>query len=193
MNTRYVGRVNKLDAIQLDTSIRQIIKDQQLELRDGFFVHLLDFQKHIDLLTNSIIWWYSFRKHQATLGQQLLALKYDESQFSRSALVWHWLLQVVLPNVHQIGDSGNKAVQWAENFYILAKIYIFFKFCYTGARPNLTDEFVGLDLHSTEIKRTVSYGFMNRELIWNGFIEFLVYTIPMINFQVTPCNCRASD
>lgn len=190
MGTRYIGRVNKLDALQLDNSIRQIIAEQQLHVRDGLFVHLLDFQRQIDLVTSTAIWWHSFKKYQATLGQQLLALKYDAKQLDRTTLIWHWLLQVGVPANYKLGDNTHKAVMWLENVYICSKILIFFKFCYQGLRPNLTDQFLGIDLKSTEMKRTVSYNYMNRELIWNGFIEFLVYAIPMINFQVSRISKR---
>lgn len=184
MTTRYVGRVNKLDALQLDASIRQIIQDQQFQLKDGVFDRLQDFQKQINFITSSAIWWYSVKSRQATLGQQLLALKYDSNQLTRKAAIWHYILTVLLPNSFQMGNSDNPVVKWLENVLIMARIWIFFKFCYTGVRPSVTDQFLGLDLQSTQIKRTVSYGYMNRELIWNGFIEFLVYTIPMINFQL---------
>lgn len=188
----YVPRVNKLDALQLDKAIDDILREQQLKIKDGKFNHLILYQRELDVILNSFLWIYSFRKYKASLGQQLLALEYDEKQMTTWTLVQHYLLSVLLPRLYrarletgiETSKKYDKILFWSENFYLILKLWIFFRFCIDGKRPTLTDNLLGIDLHSTEIKRTVSYGYMNRELLWNGFIEFLVYTIPMINFQL---------
>lgn len=185
MNSRYVSRVNKLDALQLDAAINQILREQQSQLKYGNIGKIwLDYQKYLNLLSSSTIWWFSVKQHHATLGQQLLALRYDPKQLSNTSTLWmHFLLYVVIPHCHKLKiETGSKVVDAAETLYLVAKVWIFFRFCRNGQRPTLTDKILDLDLKCTEMKRTVSYHFMNRELIWNGFMEFLTYIIPLVNW-----------
>lgn len=193
MNSRYVSRVNKLDALQLDSAIDTVLREQTSKLKHGKLGgKLLDAQKYLNLITNSTIWWYSVKRYQSTLGQQLLALKYDPTQLTnRPILVKHYLIYVLVPQLYKmksegtisLGESTFERFLYAlETIFLATKIWIFFRFCHNGQRPTITDNVLGIDLHSTEMKRTVSYRFMNRELIWNGFMEFLTYTIPLLNW-----------
>lgn len=193
MNSRYVSRVNKLDALQLDAAIETILREQQSRLKHGFLGQkLLDYQKYLYLITNSTIWWYSVKSFHSTLGQQLLAMKYNSEQLSgKPTLAKHYALYVLIPQLYKMHSEGSiglgesrldKFLYIMETFYLITKVWIFFRFCNNGQRPSVTDNLLGIDLYSTEMKRTVSYRYMNRELIWNGFMEFLTYTIPLINW-----------
>lgn len=190
----YVSRVNQLDALQLDRAIDEILVKQQLKICEGLDNKLAPYQRHLELITSSFIWFYCFRKFHSTLGQQLLSLEYDQKQFNNKTFAAHYLLTVLIPKLYKakvettgIGSTSShvdKFLYWTENCYLVFKLWIFFRFCQDGKRPTVSDNLLGIDLHSKDIKRTVSYGYMSRELLWNGFFEFLLHTIPMVNFHV---------
>ncbi|XP_063697928.1 peroxisome biogenesis factor 2 [Culicoides brevitarsis] len=189
----YVSRVNQLDALQLDKAIDEILLKQQLKICSGLDNKLAPYQRHLEFITSSALWYYCFKKFHATAGQQLLSLEYDQKQFGTKTYLAHYLLTVFIPKLHKfkvettgIGTESRteKLLYWTENCYLFFKLWIFFRFCQDGKRPTVTDNLCGIDLSSKDIRRTISYGYMNRELLWNGFFEFLLHALPMINFHV---------
>lgn len=53
-----------------------------------------------------------------------------------------------------------------------------------GVYPTLVDRLLRIKYAPIQnLNRSVGYSYMTRELLWHGFMELLVYTLPLINYQ----------
>jgi peroxin-2 len=71
-------------------------------------------------------------------------------------------------------------------FYFKALSAInFMLFLFQGKYRNLADRVLAMRLvyASQYMDRSVSFDFMNRELVWNSFAEMLLFLLPLINFD----------
>lgn len=65
----------------------------------------------------------------------------------------------------------------------IASLVNFFVFLRKGQQPLLAERIVGVQAVFSKpgVVRDVSYQYMNRELLWHGFSEFLIFLLPLIN------------
>ncbi|KAM3860438.1 peroxisome biogenesis factor 2 [Diretmus argenteus] len=65
----------------------------------------------------------------------------------------------------------------------LASIVNFLVFLRKGHQPMLAERIVGARpvFSQSNVARDVTYQYMNRELLWHGFAEFLIFFLPLIN------------
>ncbi|KAI3355183.1 hypothetical protein L3Q82_018037 [Scortum barcoo] len=65
----------------------------------------------------------------------------------------------------------------------LASFINFLVFLRKGRHPVLAERIVGARavFSKPNVVRDVAYQYMNRELLWHGFAEFLIYLLPLIN------------
>ncbi|XP_035788624.1 peroxisome biogenesis factor 2-like [Anopheles albimanus] len=193
MKTHFVPRVNQLDSIQLDNEFTNILRNQIQNilqcLPPGLLSHV---QPEINLLLGSTIWNYSVRKSYATFGQQMLSITYEREQLPPMKLTFHYLLTNLLPYVKECTQfrlTGwplvQRVIQITENMLVLFNLINFFKFLKSGSRPSLVDCVLRISHRSLDgaKRRTIGYSYMTRELIWAGFMEFLGFTIPFINYH----------
>ncbi|KAG4073624.1 hypothetical protein HA402_000848 [Bradysia odoriphaga] len=193
MRTEYVPRVNQLDALQLDDDITRIIRDQLAKslqnLSPGQFSN---YQPELDLFLRSAIWYCSIRSNLSTFGQQLLFICYDKDQLTRSRMVLHYMVNVILKYLKDYANfrlTSNRKLQtsitWIDNALTVSTFLNFFRFLKTGKRPSLADYILRLDNISMygNKRRDVGYAHMTRELIWGGFMELLGFTLPLINYH----------
>ncbi|PSN53429.1 hypothetical protein C0J52_05142 [Blattella germanica] len=78
------------------------------------------------------------------------------------------------------------AFSWAETSIKLASVINFLVFLQEGKHPTLTDRILCLrpvSVAPSGQARTVGYSYMTRELLWHGFIEFLVFALPLLNYH----------
>ncbi|XP_015810872.3 peroxisome biogenesis factor 2 [Nothobranchius furzeri] len=67
----------------------------------------------------------------------------------------------------------------------LASLFNFLVFLRNGRHPTLAERIAGaLTVFSKpNVVRDVPYQYMNRELLWHGFAEFLIFLLPLINVR----------
>ncbi|XP_074653802.1 peroxisome biogenesis factor 2-like isoform X2 [Tubulanus polymorphus] len=78
-----------------------------------------------------------------------------------------------------------KIVDVFEKCLKLASLVNFAVFLQQGCYQLLVERIVGLQsvFPRRQYVRQLSYEFMNRELLWHGFSEFLLFVLPFINFH----------
>ncbi|KAJ3190328.1 peroxisome assembly protein (Peroxin-2) [Gaertneriomyces sp. JEL0708] len=76
-------------------------------------------------------------------------------------------------------------LQKAETVYRIASLINFLVFLYNGRYRSILDRLLRMRLVYTrrEMSRQVSFEFMNRQLVWHAFTEFLLFLAPLINID----------
>ncbi|RHZ56709.1 hypothetical protein Glove_397g8 [Diversispora epigaea] len=78
-----------------------------------------------------------------------------------------------------------KILQKVENIYRVLSLLNFFVFLYDGKYRNLIDKILSMRLvyDRRTINRQISFEFLNRQLVWHAFTEFLLFLMPLINLR----------
>ena len=197
----YVSRVNQLDAYLLDKEILKIIHEQlnnaYKELSPGL---LSKFQPEIDALLKSLIWLNSIYFNKSTFGQQILAITYKNDNLTRNRLILHYILTILAPYTKEVSHLRftnslqlQKVIQWIEFCVKLSSILNFFRFLKNGSYPTFIDYLLRWN-HVSESgakMRNIGYAYMNRELIWTGFLvrNTLFCKIAMLSIFNLNRNC----
>ncbi|KAJ3152946.1 peroxisome assembly protein (Peroxin-2) [Geranomyces michiganensis] len=76
-------------------------------------------------------------------------------------------------------------MQKAETAYKALSLLNFLAFLYNGRYRSLLDRLLRMRLvyQRRETARQVSFEFMNRQLVWHAFTEFLLFLVPLINVE----------
>ncbi|KAJ3005828.1 peroxisome assembly protein (Peroxin-2) [Thoreauomyces humboldtii] len=76
-------------------------------------------------------------------------------------------------------------MQKIETGYRVLSLLNFLAFLYNGRYRSLLDRVLRMRLvyARREMSRQVSFEFMNRQLVWHAFTEFLLFLVPLINVQ----------
>lgn len=163
-------------------------------------------------MLSGLIYKYSVFDNNQTFGDSLQNLKYRDEFNSTDIInvvpstlrkIIHGLITVILPymweklNRKSISDSwGSKSeFTWekktwrflmrSEYYFKLLVVLNFLFFLFQGRYRNIADRLLGLRsvYVSPHMNRSVSFDFMNRELVWNSFAEMLLFLLPLINFD----------
>ncbi|KAF8341636.1 Pex12 amino terminal region-domain-containing protein [Cantharellus anzutake] len=123
------------------------------------------------------------------------------SGLPRRALLLHSFLTIVIPYLHARARiyalSGAwpdaPSIDWKrrawellvhlETLHSTLSLLSFVGFLYNGRHRTIADRVAGLRLEPTHsiATRNVSYEFMNRQMVWHSFTEFLIFLLPIIN------------
>ncbi|XP_050427387.1 peroxisome biogenesis factor 2-like [Adelges cooleyi] len=185
-----VPRVTLLDAQVLDEYISKILIDQTVRALKCLPTWIVnDLSLEINTFLQCLLTYYSVSKSKASFGQQLLGVKYKSDQLTG--------IKLVLLNILTIGGKyvASKVESPSENFinkfnnletiFIIVKVASFLNFLMflrQGKYPTLAQRILNLTQESTR-RRTVGYEYMTRELLWHGFSELLLFTLPLVNYQ----------
>lgn len=73
-----------------------------------------------------------------------------------------------------------------ETAYDTVSLISFIAFLYSGRYRTITDRLLRLRLVSAQrtVSKQVSYEFMNRQMVWHAFTEFLIFLLPLINTRI---------
>lgn len=178
--TSFVSRVNQLDSDLLDKEITKIINEQLAnvykELPPGI---LSKFQPEIDCALKSLVWFSSIQLNKATFGQQVLAISYQNSAITKNRLILHYLLTICTPYAKDVCALRfvnhlriQKILQWLDCCWRILTVFNFFRFLKVGVYPSLVDYCLRWNIQSAngQKMRNVGYDYMNRELMWTGFL-----------------------
>ncbi|GAB0089543.1 peroxisome biogenesis factor 2 [Sergentomyia squamirostris] len=192
MNSKYLLRVNQLDAIQLDDGIQKVFTDSLSRALDNSPKFLVKFHPELELLLRSLLWKFSIYSEKASFGQQMLFLRYSGNQLKSWRLFLHFLLAVapkyirdkILYQYTNI-EFLQKSLSYSQNALNLLFLINTVHFLKTGRSPGVVDFLLGLQYCDAEGKsqRNIGYFHMTRELLWAGFIEFIGNVLPFINYH----------
>ncbi|XP_019725015.1 peroxisome biogenesis factor 2 isoform X2 [Hippocampus comes] len=177
-------------------------------LRPGLLTPL---EPELKALLQLLLWRFTLYPGSATVGQSLLSLRYRNISTSpnlRKSLSHRQKLALLLLTVgprwlqersHSLrrclgltsgaplSDGFQKALRNSlaalSGLARLASLVNFLAFLRTGYHPVLAERMVGAQAVFSEpsVTRDVTYQYVNRELLWHGFAEFLIFLLPLIN------------
>lgn len=176
----YVSRVNQLDADLLDREITKIIHEQLANVFDQLPPGLLSkFQPEIDCFLRTLVWVSSIQRNKSTFGQQILAITYQKERLTRNRLIFHYVLTIFSTYAKDVSHLRftnklliQKSIEWIECLIRIVSLLNFFRFLKVGRYPSLMDYVLGWN-HVSQAgtkMRNVGYAYMNRELVWMGFM-----------------------
>ncbi|XP_025202605.1 peroxisome biogenesis factor 2 [Melanaphis sacchari] len=183
-------RVTLLDAHILDYHISKIFIGQTSKVFKFLPSWILNnCELEINVILQFLLTYYSVTKAKATFGQQMLGIRFKPDQLTDTKLALFQLFTVGAEYIQSKIESPSK--NFLNNVNVLhlivdvlkaASFLNFLFFLQQGKYPTLTQRLLSLPQESTR-KRNIEYTYMTRELLWHGFSELLLFTLPLINYQ----------
>nr|CAI5817233.1 unnamed protein product [Callosobruchus analis] len=182
-------RVTQMNAVHLDkeiyNSFNAILRDAIKNLPPQIIAPC---DLEISLLLKLALTYNSVVKCGSTFGQQLLSIKYDQISTTQKAL---YLISECLDYVRvklDLWKPTHSINCTIFNIYVILKLLEYVNlsmFLRSGEKPLLIDRLLGLkQVYATEnAQRQFDSKYLARELLWNGFIEILIYILPLINYH----------
>ncbi|XP_050539934.1 peroxisome biogenesis factor 2 [Daktulosphaira vitifoliae] len=185
-----VPRVTMLDALVLDDHITKVFIDQTFKALRFFPSWIINnLNAEINASLELLLSYYSIKNSKATFGQQLLGVKYNSDQLSNKKIVLLHFFTIGASYISSKLDNPSKnfinKISYLENISSILKFFSFLNFLlflHQGKYPILAQRLLGLSQESTR-RRVIGYEYMTRELLWHGFSELLLFTLPLINYQ----------
>ncbi|KAI0347523.1 hypothetical protein BDW22DRAFT_1387859 [Trametopsis cervina] len=205
-----ITRVGKLDAELLDQELVNVLQEpvsKALSLVNSAFK--TRFEPELVLLIQLTLYKFSLWDTGASYGAKLQGLKYvwakkssgQLSSLPRKLLIVHGTITLLIPYIHtrirahalsrawpDAPSSDKRRKAWElltrlESTHSLLALLNFVAFLWNGSYRTLTDRVLKMRLVSTQrlTARDVSYEFMNRQMVWHAFTEFLLFLLPLIN------------
>lgn len=170
-----------------------------------------NFELELTLLIQLTLYKLSVWNTGASYGAKLQDLKFfvpstsshtlSSSRLPRRTLLNHIFLTLIVPYVHSrlrshalsrawpdAPSSDRRRKAWnvlnlLESTHTLFGLVNFVAFLWGGQYRTLADRFLKMKLVPARrsVKRDVSYEFMNRQMVWHAFTEFLLFLLPLLN------------
>ncbi|XP_005997477.1 peroxisome biogenesis factor 2 [Latimeria chalumnae] len=200
-----VLRISQLDAFELNRALEQLVWSQFAQCFQSFKPGLLThFEPELKAFLQLLLWRFTVYSQNATVGQTLLNIRYknDLSQaqkyqpMSKHQKLWYAICTVggrwLQERSHDLfrnhpSESAFHKTKYVINFiYGLVKVaglLNFLIFLQKGRFSTLTERLLGIRAVFLKPQgvRQVGFEYMNRELLWHGFAEFLIFLLPLIN------------
>lgn len=180
-------RVNQIDAIYLDNEIYKtllwLLKECTSHLPPRLVVH---YMPELELFVKFIMLFYSILKKDATFGQNLLSIKYENLNKTKKIFYLVLSCSSYLHRLEAFNNFSNiyKYILLFDGFIKICNFINLSLFLRTGKYPLLIDRILNLNQDYTHnVQRSFGSKYLTRELLWNGFIEILVYILPLINYH----------
>ncbi|KAL6165910.1 peroxisome assembly protein (Peroxin-2) [Exserohilum turcicum] len=211
--TRPEFRVGQVDAELLDEELLTLLKDQVAEGLKYFGSHVADnYAPEILLVLRAILWKLSIWDQNASYGAHLQGLRYTDARSSApnrpppkpwqkiaygvvtvgGRYAWtkweDYLLSAsedyTRPESARLTFMGRLS-ELAGNAHDVLGLASFLVFLVDGRYRTITDRLLRLRLtpssHSTS--REVSFEYLNRQLVWHAFTEFLLFLLPLVGIS----------
>ncbi|XP_051970824.1 peroxisome biogenesis factor 2-like [Xyrauchen texanus] len=200
-----VLRISQLDAFELDGALEQLVWSQFTQCFLHFKPGLLTpVEPELKALLQLLLWRFTVYSNSATVGQSLLNIRYKNAlisgqkyrSMSRQQKLWFALLTVgekwLKERSHSLFLShpaesnmhkARKALDIISGLTKVASLVNFLLFLQKGTFPTLTERLLGVQpvFSRHQGPRDINFQFLNRELLWHGFAEFLIFLLPLIN------------
>ncbi|KAF9008941.1 Pex12 amino terminal region-domain-containing protein [Cyathus striatus] len=172
------------------------------------------FEPELALLIQLTLYKLSIWNTGASYGSKLQDLRYKTrpsnansrapSGLPSRTLLAHVSLTLIIPYFHGRFRSHALSKAWPdapssdrrrkiweylnslESLHAFLGLINFIAFLWNGRYRTLADRLLALRLVPSRrlTKRDVSYEFMNRQMVWHAFTEFLLFLIPLVNPQL---------
>lgn len=210
--TRPAFRVGQVDAELLDEELLTLLKGQVAEGLKYFGAHLQDdWSEEILLVLRAALFKLSIWDNNASYGATLQNLRYADARkpialqsnptraqkslyglltvFGRYAWdKWEtWLIDqeggyvAPSPTIQRL----SRLTSYLSATHSIAGFLSFLIFLVNGRYRTLTDRILRLRLvsPSNQISREVSFEYLNRQLVWHAFTEFLLFLLPLVGIS----------
>lgn len=210
--TRPAFRVGQVDAELLDEALLDLLKKQAGEGLKLFGAHLKDdYALEITLALRICMWKLSIWDHGQSYGASLQGLKYVDarakSNLRSEATKWQRAVYGIITVGGRYGwsrweqrlsslengyDEPTPLIRRLSNWttylsttHNIAAFVSFLVFLYNGRYRTITDRLLRLRLvpSSNQTSREVSFEFLNRQLVWHAFTEFLLFLLPLVGIS----------
>ncbi|KAH8682393.1 Pex12 amino terminal region-domain-containing protein [Xylariales sp. PMI_506] len=210
--TRPSFRVGQVDAELLDEELVELLHGQvgdALKYVGGNIKD--DWSAEILFALRAVLFKLTVWDHDATYGAALQNLKFTDARHSGSVLVPPSRMQKVLYGLITVGGkySWTKWENWLvdqDNGYdpptplvrklsavttrlntvhSVAAFTSFLVFLLHGRYRTLVDRVLRLRLvpPTSQVSREVSFEYLNRQLVWHAFTEFLLFVLPLVGIN----------
>ena len=206
-------RVGQVDAELLDDELLSLLQNQVSEALKHFGHDLTStWSAEILLALRLVLFKLSIWNNSASYGAHLQGLRYTDARSSAPDRPPPSSLQKLLYGALTIGgryawtkwesyllasqddytrapspalDLAARATSSLDSAHSLASLASFLVFLVNGRYRTLTDRLLRLRLvpasHSTS--REVSFEYLNRQLVWHAFTEFLLFLLPLVGIS----------
>ena len=205
--TRPAFRVGQVDAELLDEELLELLKGQVGDALKYFGSHLQDdWSAEIMLALRAVLFKVTVWDHDATYGAALQNLKFTDarhkgpvlwtpSKWQKSlygltltiSVVLNWLVDndngydqpsPTLRKLSRLSDS-------ISTVHSTAAFASFLVFLVNGRYRTLLDRVLRLRLAppTSQVSREVSFEYLNRQLVWHAFTEFLLFVLPLVGIS----------
>lgn len=211
--TRPEFRVGQVDAELLDEELLELLKGQVAEGFKHFGSHITDnYTPEILLGLRLVLFKLSIWNNNASYGAHLQGLRYADARTSApnrpppknwqkaaygvitvgGRYAWtkweDYLLSASEDYTRPQPDSlkfAARITEYLDSAHDVASLASFLVFLVNGRYRTLTDRLLRLRLtptsHSTS--REVSFEYLNRQLVWHAFTEFLLFLLPLVGIS----------
>lgn len=211
--TRPEFRVGQVDAELLDEELLELLKGQVAEGLKYFGTHITDaYTPEILLGLRLILFKLSIWNNNASYGAHLQGLRYTDARSSApdrpppknwqkaayglitvgGRYAWTKWEEYLLatsedytrPQTNTL-KLASRLTEYIDSAHDFASLTSFLVFLVNGRYRTLTDRILRLRLtptsHSTS--REVSFEYLNRQLVWHAFTEFLLFLLPLVGIS----------
>ncbi|KAI4862797.1 Pex12 amino terminal region-domain-containing protein [Hypoxylon rubiginosum] len=210
--TRPAFRVGQVDAELLDEDLVGQLRDQVGEALKYFGGTIKDdWSAEILLALRLVLFKLSVWDHDATYGAALQNLKYTDARQDGPVLTSPTKWQKALYGFITVGgkygwtkwenwlldqdngyDQPSPAVQRLSkltskitNLHSVAAFVSFLAFLLHGRYRTILDRVLRMRLAppTSQVNREVSFEYLNRQLVWHAFTEFLLFVLPLVGIN----------
>ncbi|KAH9210985.1 Pex12 amino terminal region-domain-containing protein [Leptodontidium sp. 2 PMI_412] len=210
--TRPAFRVGQVDAELLDEELLELLKGQVGDALKYFGSHLQDdWSAEIMLALRAVLFKVTVWDHDATYGAALQNLKFTDARHKGPVLVTPSKWQKSLYGLFTVGgkyawtrwenwlvDNDNGYDQPSPTLRKLSRLSdsistvhstaafaSFLVFLVNGRYRTLLDRVLRLRLAppTSQVSREVSFEYLNRQLVWHAFTEFLLFVLPLVGIS----------
>ncbi|EHY58634.1 peroxisome assembly protein (Peroxin-2) [Exophiala dermatitidis] len=210
--TRPAFRVGQVDAELLDEELLGLLKTQVGDALKYLGPHLQDdWSQEILLALRAALFKLSIWDNDASYGASLQNLRYTDARQSSLALPkptkWQKGLYGLITIFGRYGwdkwqdwlidqERGYtapsekvqrlmRATSFISTTHSIAAFCSFLVFLVNGRYRTLTDRLLRLRLvsPSNQVSREVSFEYLNRQLVWHAFTEFLLFLLPLVGIN----------
>lgn len=209
--SRPAYRVGQVDSELLDEALLSLLKKQASEGLKLYGAHLKDdWDAELSLLLRAVLWKLSIWDHGASYGASLQGLKYIDARVrEREKETERWqrgVYGLVTVGGRYAWQRWEDWLSSAENGYDepsrwtkllgsattvldsthnVAAFASFCVFLVNGQYRTITDRILRMRLvpASNQTSREVSFEYLNRQLVWHAFTEFLLFLLPLVGIS----------
>ena len=189
----YLPRVTHLDCLRIDNDIENHFTSSVLSILRKFYLSIDSWKPEIKaILRFAIAGGCTVWSGGRSMGQRLLSCQYaatrgDHGNFRRRLLCYltsdilvTWLHDR-LDDARVIGLSGDASRALKAIFYIMQTLNAFI-FLLRGKFASLSERIFGVTMKSSArtTLNTIPHAVLERELLWQGMTEFLLFLWPLI-------------